>query len=513
MDNIAKKLYPRALENRVPFHDPAAKAVRHKFLRATGINFVALQVLFLCLFSYLFGALFQQTPRTHAMQVLWVDYDGGVIGEAVRDAYKSLQSDSFPTLVERTPTEYASPTDLRDAVCHADYWAAVFVSKGASEAIGHAIAGESTYDPTKIIAYIWNEVRYPTVVDAAIASNMNALSQAARVAYIARYGTDALQSIPRGNKAALAALTNPWTLSSINIQPTTQGTRAVYNTIVMVLILIQDFFFLATINGLYASFQIYTRAKPAIVILIRNIISGAFSMVGALLLTAAIWAFKANWDVSGSQYALTWLLLWLFAHVNFLTLDIFTIWIPPQFVSMALISWVILNVTSIIVPFALSAPFYRWAYALPAHAAYEVLNHIWSNGCNPHLHFALPILFVYELSGLVWTSLGVYKRCHLAMVAKEAAERATEKRVEAAVKLEREHDARRLARQHTAAQSDVAQAGQNAVTETIMQEQEADAQDMREARREIEELQRTETGASRMARFGPSFHIIGSDSD
>lgn len=88
---------------------------------------------------------------------------------------------------------------------------------------------------------------------------------------------------------------------------------------------------------------------------------------------------------------------------------------------MALISWIITNVTSIVLPFSLSPSFYRWAYALPAHEAYEALTDNWSSGCNPHLYYALPILFAYEIIGLAATSVGVYRRCHFAAVAEVAA--------------------------------------------------------------------------------------------
>ena len=74
------KIYPRAHENRVsPIHPsfPDRKA----FIKAAATNFVLLQILFLSLFCYIYGAIFNQQPRTHHLQVLYVDYDGGVLSE------------------------------------------------------------------------------------------------------------------------------------------------------------------------------------------------------------------------------------------------------------------------------------------------------------------------------------------------------------------------------------------------------------------------------------------------
>lgn len=524
---LVTKHYPRAQDNRLPYSHPLLKASRPKLLKAAAINFIILQLLFFALFCYLFGSLYQQGPRTHSMKIVWVDYDGGVIGEAVRNAYNSLRSQTFPTLVERPSSEYPSANSLYEAVCNTDYWAALYTVSGSSVNLGLTIAGLNTtqYNQSNVLAYIWNEARYPTIVDSAISSNMNALSNAAQIAYITLNGTEALPTIPPNNPAALSAFTNPWILSSIDIKPTVQGSRAVYNTIVIVLILLEDFFFLATVNGLYAQFKVYTRALPSIIILIREMISITYTMVGAMLIAAAIWAFKADWEVSGTQFALTWLTLWLFAHVNFLMLDVFTIWIPPVYVPMALVTWVITNVTSIIIPFTLSNPFYRVGYALPAHSVYEVLIDIWSGGCNPHLYFALPILFSYEVVGTIFTSLGVYRRCHMAVIAEEAAIAAASLRRRASLKAAPDQEMRFVPerrdseRPHTAesiesriSEEDNGQPADSTATDSEALERERTRRE-EEAEQSALEIQRLETRASRASNF-PAFRLLGShDSD
>ena len=53
--------------------------------------------------------------------------------------------------------------------------------------------------------------------------------------------------------------------------------------------------------------------------------------------------------------------------VNYLTLDIFTVWLPPLYVPMAFVTWIVLNVTYVLLPLDLMPAFYRWSYALPAN--------------------------------------------------------------------------------------------------------------------------------------------------
>lgn len=431
------QFYPQATQRqrRLNFSNPAHRSIRPKFFKLSGINFIILQVLFLCLLCYLFGALFRQKDYTHNLTVVFVDYDGGVIGTAVRGAYQQLRGSGFPTLIERSPLQYSQPSALESAVCNIDYWAALYVAPNASNRLARSLTGgavSSSYNRSDVLTYIWNEARYPTIVDS-ISVELETLSEAARIVYSSINGTGAVQTLPAADTAAVSVFSNPWKLVSVNIQPTTQGSRLVYNTLVIILVLLQEFFFLAMINGLYAQFKIYGRISPRRIMAVRLILSVLFTFVGSLCTAGAIWAFRSGWDVNSNQFVLTWMSLWLFAHLNFLTLDVFSIWLPPPILPMALITWVVINITSILAPFALVPAFYRWAYALPTHAVYNVLVDIWSGGCNPTLDYALPVMFAYELSSLSLSLLGVYRRSHFGFIALENEEKAFQEKIATAL--------------------------------------------------------------------------------
>jgi hypothetical protein len=438
MPSMVSSLYPRAREDRVSPRDPVIRKARHAFLKASATNFLLLQLLFLGLFCYIFGSLFQQTSHTHNLGIVLVDYDGGAVGRAIRSAYASLQGNSFPSLIERSPSDFPSTGELWEAVCQTQYSAALYVNPGASARLEAALAADSattsSYNATDVMAYIWNEALYPQIIDASISSNIQLLSDTARIAYTTANGTGNLVSI--SSPSALTVLARPWHLQSINIQPTAQGSRAIYNTVAIILVLIQEFFYLGTINGLYAQFKLYSRLDPIRIAAMRNLNSLAYTLVGSLCVSGAIWAFRSGWGVNGNQFALGWATLWLFAHVNFLVLDVVTVWMPVGYVPMALVSWIILNITSVLLPFELSPGFYRVGYALPAHEVYQVLTDIWSGGCNPQLRYALPVLFAWEVVGLVVSGLGVFRRCHFATVAEERQAREFEERIDAAVALE-----------------------------------------------------------------------------
>ena len=448
------EFYPRAFDRKRRVHgrDPSIRPERLKFLRLAFTNFFILQVLFLGLFSYLFGALFLQNSHIHKLNVAFVDYDGGIIGTSIRSAYLQLQAPSFPTVTERSPSEYPNERALKTAVCKIHYWAALYVSPNASSNFEAGLTGGAAadnYNKSDVLSFIWNEARYSATADSFIAQNMLTLTDAARTVLLSLYTTSVARSnnssiaIDLTNPAVVSVFAQPWQLQSVNIQPTTQGSRVIYNTLVIVLMLIQDFFYLGTINGLYQQFNMYARLFPYRIVANRLTISALYSFVGSLCTTGAIWAFKAGWAVNGNQFVLSWMVLFLFSHLNFMTLDVFSVWLAPPYVPMALVSWIVLNIASVQLPFELSDNFYRWGYAMPAHEVYQVLIDIWSGGCNPTLRYALPVLFSVELSSFVWSSLGVHRRCHYAVIAEEKKEKEFQKHLDMAMELERKRERRK----------------------------------------------------------------------
>lgn len=430
------QFYPRARGRRPSIHHPSVRPRRWGILKAAILNLVLLQILFLCLFCYIFGSISQQNTHIQNLNVLFVDYDGGAIGDGVRSAYENLKGPGFPSLIEQSTTEYPQPSVVDGAVCNIDYWGALYTMSNASNRLAAAISGESaasSYNRTNALTMAWNQARYPAVVDSALANSLKSLSEVARVAYATTNGQQALQTLNSSDPAAVAVFYDPWTLSVVNFQPTSQGSRLIYNTLVIILIIIQEFFYLGYVNGLYVQFKLYTSVAPHRIAIVRQLISAVYTLIGSLCTAGAIWAFRNGWQVNSNQFVLTWMSLWLFAHVNFLALDVFTVWLPPPYVPMALISWVVLNSTSILLPLDLSPGFYHWGYALPAHSVYQVLVDIWSSGCNPQLDYALPTLFAYEIIMMTMSTVGVYRRAHYACLTQEQDEKSCQDNIAAAL--------------------------------------------------------------------------------
>ncbi|KAL3483675.1 hypothetical protein BJX62DRAFT_219849 [Aspergillus germanicus] len=370
------------------------------FLIAIAGAGVMLQLLILANMSYLYGTAYHNTSRYSALKFLYVDYDDGVVGQSVTAAYSQVQGPEFPTLHQHSPDEYPTRQDVQEAVCKGGYWGAIYSSRNASSRLSDALSSSEiaqTYDSSQALGYIWSSARYPSTAQA-VSSMLDELAQGAAAAYKQINGTAALASIDVSDLYIAQTILSPISASSTDLNPMPQGTRFYYNTVSMVMPIIIQFFFIMALNGIWA------QQKPALpttkATTLRLAISLAYTFLSALVMSGYIWSFREKWPVSSSQFALTWMAIWLASHVHFLIIDFVITIIPMQFAPFFVLTWVILNVSSTISPFELSPGFYRLGYVMPAHELYEVLLQIWTRGCHPVLGRALGVLFAEWVVGL-----------------------------------------------------------------------------------------------------------------
>ncbi|SCU92271.1 LADA_0F15522g1_1 [Lachancea dasiensis] len=397
-------------------HDPSHN--RKQFFKILGVLGFLLWLLFLGTMSYLYGSIYKFPSRIHAFRVLHVDFDNGIIGESLAGAYNQLQGPSFPTLVEKPAVDYPDLESVVSKVRSADYWGAFVVHSNSSDRLSMALKGgeaAETYNSTPALTYVWNEVRYPPISDEALGSSFETLIEATRLAFNAKFAPKAMASMNSSDPAALQVLLNPITSASINITPTPQGTKLFYNTVGMVMPILQQFFFLLMLNGVSFELKIYKSFSYTAVLLIRTAFSVVFTFGAGLCQAGYIWAFRESWDVNGGQFVLTWMTLWLLMYIHLLVLDTGTAFLPPPALPFLVLTYIILNITGTISPFEVNPGFYRWAYALPGRNAYDVLTDIWSGGAVPRLYRALPILFAWLLVAQGLATFGHHFRFHRIM--------------------------------------------------------------------------------------------------
>ena len=380
--------------------------------------FVSLQVLFLANLCYLYGTAFQDGMRFSAMKVLYVDFDQGIIGKSVLKAYELVRSPAFPTIEQHSTAEYPTEDSLKRAVCKEGYWGAIYAKTNASLRLSTAIASPAAaenYNNADALGYVWNGAKYAAYAQTVHAS-LTELVQVTGNVYSQANETSIFATANVSNPSIASTLLQPIASTETDLLPTDQGTRFYYNTVSMVMPIIQQFFFLMAFNGISMNFNLFAVSLTQLVSF-RALVAFVYTFISALAMSGYIWVFREGWDVHSSQFGLTWMTIWLAMQVHYLLLEFVTTFVPMQFIPFAILTWIILNVSSTLSPFELSPGFYRWGYALPGRELYDTLLQVWTRGCNPYLGRSLPILWSWWIVGVVGFAVALRYRHQTAMKA------------------------------------------------------------------------------------------------
>ena len=177
--------------------------------------------------------------------------------------------------------------------------------------------------------------------------------------------------------------------------------KILYNSVSTAVPILSQFSFVMALNNISAGYSLYSKVSVRTSGILRTVVSLLYTLLAALAMAGYLWAFKEDWEVTGKQFCLTWMTLWLFMDINFLLSDAASSIVPSPGMPFIVFTWIIVNVTSTVTLLELNPGFYRWSYALPAHEVYIVLQDIWTRGAVPQLYRALPILFCYWVVGLL----------------------------------------------------------------------------------------------------------------
>ena len=159
-------------------------------------------------------------------------------------------------------------------------------------------------------------------------------------------GARIISSINASDPFIARTILDPTSAASIDIHPMPQGARFYYNIVSMVMPILIQFFFIMALNGPSMQNKHSDTLPPLQHTLFRFVISVVFTFVSALVMAGYIWAFREDWKVTGGQFALTWMAVWLGMHISFLLIDCATAMVPMQFMPHLILTWIIINVTS-----------------------------------------------------------------------------------------------------------------------------------------------------------------------
>jgi hypothetical protein len=153
---------------RLRWNDPFWNDKRKPFIVGVIISSFLVIMLFFIVMVYLYGSVWKDTYRTSHLNILAVDYDGGVIGQSLSAGYSALKGDTFPTLHFRSAEDFGTVEDIRNAVCRGDYWAAIFAQDGASDRLSAALGGgiaAAEYNSSNTLTYVASHTEHTANCD------------------------------------------------------------------------------------------------------------------------------------------------------------------------------------------------------------------------------------------------------------------------------------------------------------------------------------------------------------
>jgi hypothetical protein len=389
-----------------------------KFTIASIMLGLLILLLFFGNFVYVFGSTFQQSSRNHAYRIAALNYDvDGPIWKAITNAYSSLKSDQFPSLIFEESSNFPTPQNLIDAVRSQNYWGAIYVTCGASARLSNATLGRSSsYSGHDSIAYVWNEIRYPATSTSVIKAGIMQLQTVAAV----EYQKSAIDSFVENFKGlnglnaqiAMQAFLAPFDAVEINIKIASEASNVLYNTLAMAGAIVQQNIFVIAFHNMSKQFGLFNRPFKSSAPWVLGV-GLTYTFLAALVLTSTIYAFRENWAITGTQFVETWMVMWLVNHIYYQLMDGTLGLVPIKVYSLMIISFLFISITTTIFPLESCAGFYRWGQSLPTLQGFHVLVDIWSNSSSK-LYEALAILFAWWVASAAYAISGTIAKCKAA---------------------------------------------------------------------------------------------------
>lgn len=279
---------------------------------------------------------------------------------------------------------------------------------GATDEFNRALKeGNTSYDPSTAITYIYNQARWPTTAEGYVTPSLQEAVSVAKSVYLQNYG-QALLANGTLSSNGIEVLLNGIQATEDDIHPVTVGIKFFLDTASMVFPALIMFFY-----------SMALRAAPGLFGPLPVKENYLYRMLAAPLMTCLVgiswglWyeAFHEGDSISGGQYCLIWLTFWMYSFIAFLVFDAMTGVVPNFIFPPFVLLYIIINVTAAAFPIDLKPRFFHLDYIWPGYNCFELFITILSHGSTSRVYRNVPVLFGWII---VWGPLNFLanrKRC------------------------------------------------------------------------------------------------------
>ncbi|KAK6967143.1 DUF3533 domain-containing protein [Favolaschia claudopus] len=348
---------------------PQGTAARAIYMKTMLGGIGALIIVIFSCFSIYWGALWQ-SPH-HPLPGWIVDFDGGVVGQAVSSALSNIPAATKGVKWSVVPASQFSggPVQVQNEIVQEKTWYAVTINAGASANLAAAVAAaDASYNSSLAITYIGSEARNENIYRLHTAM---ITAQLQTIAY--QFSLDFLRNISSSPNATTLLSTAPQLVarpiyfSTHNLRPFDIPVATAVTFVGLIYLLILSFFVVMVASGARAASGYEANLTLRSIILLRLVTSFIAYFFIALFYTLLSRAFQLPFDRRFGQAGLVifWMLNWIGMLATGLALEAMITLLTVRFVPFFLIIWIITNVSVCFFPLPVLPHLYRYGYAFP----------------------------------------------------------------------------------------------------------------------------------------------------
>ncbi|CAK4031461.1 Hypothetical predicted protein [Lecanosticta acicola] len=364
---------------------------------------------------YLWAPQYDLEWRLNNLQVLVVDYDGGLLGLQLNTTYQTLSGPTFPHFTFSTQHDFETEDEIFHAVKRQSYWGAIYTRPNASSRIA-----ATTNEPFNVeqglgeanLVYVWNEANYPTV-GSWIRNSLKQASEDIRLNFVL---SRTFAALPVGDdistqtvQATLGAVSNVLQPLEMTACAGKALGQAAFNHLAMI----------ALSTGSEAFLQIFARTivrsskiRGHVKFRLYCVAGTFFSCFLGLAMTASPWVVRgrAGSNLGGREFFLSWMALWAGSITIYAVSCALRTWAQgPLSTKPLTMIWMAMNAASAFVPIEISPTIFRCNWILPGHAVYRLLVTVWCRAGTWETAIVVPVLAFWFGLGTFCTWWGMTK--------------------------------------------------------------------------------------------------------
>lgn len=404
------------------------RLLKHRKLLALRFLTVYLIMSFFILgiFSIYWGTGYKRNTRYDRLRMLVVIEDAQVVNgtePVIGNTLKHILEEPLlhelgnwliQNLTEFEDTARSHGNSIYDEVArqvhHQEYWAGIYVPANASNDLKNAIvAGDTSYNVSQESVKVYYETgRDMMAMNSYVTPNIQKISArfAANTSGVVNgllAGMDASSIFSSPDSREVATI--PLQFYMYDARPWNDPTLFAPSQVGLIYMIIVTFFgfnFFLEIHQSVASFGLKT-----IHLILYRILSSIFTFfIVSLVYSLVTLAFQVDFTVAfgHSGFLVYWmtnfLTMWAVGAMNE-TMAMWCIMYYPPLLGFWMLFWVIVNISSTFTPIALLPKFYRYGYALPIHASYEITKVIFFDTYKGAMGRNFGILVAWDAFGTI----------------------------------------------------------------------------------------------------------------